>query len=67
MIKHYEMQCNIFYYIFMFLKLQLTMVTKKKGCCSILSMKESDFLYQLFLATELLIQQHTLWKSVLKF
>jgi len=30
MIKHYEMQCNIFYYIFMFLKLQLTVVTKRK-------------------------------------
>jgi len=24
------MQCNMFYYIFMFLKLQLTMVTKRK-------------------------------------
>jgi heterodisulfide reductase subunit B len=54
MIKHYEMKCNMLYYIFMFLKLQLTMVTKR-GCCSILSIKESDFLYQLFLATELLI------------
>ena len=61
------MQCNMFYYIFMFLKLQLTMVTKRKVVVPFSPLRNQIFCYQLFLATQLLNQQHTLWKSTLKY